>query len=55
MAQAAVREPLVEGLGLDELLVAAAHEGPEIVARVHLVELPQHLRLVAPLKGHHPL
>ena len=40
-------------LRLHELLVAPSKEGIDVVGRVHLVELPQHLRLVAPLEGHH--
>ena len=33
--------------------MAPSKEGIDVVGRVHLVELPQHLRLVAPLEGHH--
>ena len=53
LAEASVREPPVKGLRLHQLLVSATHEGVEVVARVHLAELPQHLRLVAPLERHH--
>ena len=54
LAEAPIGEPLVEGLRLHELLVPPPEQGVEVVARVHLAELPQHLRLVAPLEGHHP-
>ena len=49
----AVRVERKKGLGLDELLVPPPEEGIEVVARIDLMELPQHLRLVAPLEGHH--
>ena len=55
LAQAPVRQPLVQGLRLDQLLVPPPQQGVEVIARVHLAELPQHLRLVAPLEGHHLL
>ena len=53
LAEAAVREPLVEGLRLDELLVPPAQQGIQVVRGVHLVELPKHEGFVAPLEGHH--
>ena len=53
LAQPAVRQPLVEGLRLHELLVPPPQQRIQIVRRVQLAELPQHLRFVAPLEGHH--
>ena len=42
-----------KGLRLHELLVPPPEQGVEVKARVQLAELPQHLRLVAPLERHH--
>ena len=53
LAEAPIGEPLVEGLRLHELLVPPPQQGVEVIARVHLAELPQHLRLVAPFEGYH--
>ena len=42
LAKAPVREPLVESLGFDELLVPSAEKGVEVVRGIHPAELPKH-------------
>ena len=53
LLQASVRDPLVEGLCFDELLLPPAEKRIDIEAGIHLAELPQHLRLVPTLEWHH--
>ena len=54
LPQATLGQPLIEGLGLHELLVPPPEKRIEIVARIHPAKLAQHLRLVATLERHHP-
>ena len=42
LAKAPVREPLVESLGFDELLVPSTEKGVEVVRGIHPAELPKH-------------
>ena len=51
----AVRVERKKGLRLHKLLVPPPEKRVQVVRWVHLAELPQHLRFVAPLEGHHLL
>ena len=42
-----------KGLCFDELLLPPAEKRIDVEAGIHLAELPQHLRLVPTLEGHH--
>ena len=53
LADSPVFQPLVEGAGLQKLVVALVEQRLHPVGGVLLPEAPKHLGLVPPLQGHH--